>query len=86
MSDLIVMVQAFAELRYGVVAHTLENSVKYGHNLGHTPYYPLQSHSQILVLLYRIRRLSRRRWSDTCTRDLTFKLASHGETDAFPQF
>ena len=33
----IAMVQAFAELRYGVVAHTLENSVKYGHNLGHTP-------------------------------------------------
>ena len=31
-------VQAFAELRYGVVAHTLENSMKYGHNLGHTPY------------------------------------------------
>ena len=39
MSDPIAMVQAFAELRYGVVAHTLENSVKYGHNLGHTPYY-----------------------------------------------
>ena len=37
-SDPIAMVQAFAELRYGVVAHTLENSVKYGHNLGHTPY------------------------------------------------
>ena len=36
-SDPIVMVQAFAELRYGVVAHTLENSVKYGHNLGQTP-------------------------------------------------
>ena len=32
-SDPIAMVQAFAELRYGVVAHTLENSVKYGHNL-----------------------------------------------------
>ena len=31
-SDSIAMVQAFAELRYGVVAHTLENSVKYGHN------------------------------------------------------
>ena len=27
-SDPIAMVQAFAELRYGVVAHTLENSVK----------------------------------------------------------
>ena len=38
MSDPIAMVQAFAELRYGVVAHTLENSMKYGHNLGHTPY------------------------------------------------
>ena len=37
-SDPIAMVQAFAELRYGVVAHTLENSMKYGHNLGHTPY------------------------------------------------
>ena len=37
-SDPISMVQAFAELRYGVVAHTLENSVKYGHNLGQTPY------------------------------------------------
>ena len=36
-SDSIVMVQALAELRYAVVAHTLENSVKYGHNLGHTP-------------------------------------------------
>ena len=36
--DPIAMVQAFAELRYGVVAHTLENSMKYGHNLGHTPY------------------------------------------------
>ena len=28
--DPIVMVQAFAELRYGVVVHTRENSVKYG--------------------------------------------------------
>ena len=37
-SDPIAMVQAFAELRYGVVAHTLENRVKYGHNLGQTPY------------------------------------------------
>ena len=42
-SDPIAMVQAFAELRYGVVAHTLENSVKYGHNLGHTPYFSLTS-------------------------------------------
>ena len=32
--DSIVMVQAFAELRYGAVVHTRENSVKYGHNLG----------------------------------------------------
>ena len=37
-SDSIAMVQAFAELRYGVVAHTLENSVKYGHNFNQTPY------------------------------------------------
>ena len=36
-SDSIVMVQAFAELRYGVVVHTRENSVKYGHNLGPNP-------------------------------------------------
>ena len=41
-SDPIAMVQAFAELRYGVVAHTLENSVKYGHNLGQTPYQCVQ--------------------------------------------
>ena len=32
------MVQAFAELRYGVVVHTRENSVKYGHNFNQTPY------------------------------------------------
>jgi hypothetical protein len=32
------IVQAFAELRYGAVVHTRENSVKYGHNLGHTPF------------------------------------------------
>ena len=32
MSDPIAMVQAFAELRYGVVVHMRENSVKYGHN------------------------------------------------------
>ena len=40
MSDPIVMVQAFAELRYGVVVHMYmcENSVKYGHNLGQTLY------------------------------------------------
>ena len=43
-SDPIAMVQAFAELRYGVVAHTLENRVKYGHNLGQTPY-TICSHS-----------------------------------------
>ena len=30
--DPIVMVQAFAELRYGVVVHMRENSVKYGLN------------------------------------------------------
>ena len=32
------MVQAFAELRYGVVVHTRENCVKYGHNFIQTPY------------------------------------------------
>ena len=32
------LVQAFAELRYGAVVHTRENSVKYGHNLGQTPF------------------------------------------------
>jgi hypothetical protein len=38
-SDLIVMVQAFVELRYGVVVHMRENSVKYGHNfIGQTLY------------------------------------------------
>ena len=37
-SDSIVMVQALAELRYGVVVHTRENSVKYGHNFNQTPY------------------------------------------------
>ena len=36
MTDSIVMVQAFAELRYDVVVHTHENSVKYGHSLGQT--------------------------------------------------
>ena len=36
--DPIVMVQAFAELRYGVVVHTRENSVKYGHNFNQTLY------------------------------------------------
>ena len=30
MPDPIVMVQTFAELRYGVVLHMRENSVKYG--------------------------------------------------------
>ena len=38
MSDPIVMVQAFAELRYGVVVHMRENSVNYGHNFNQTPY------------------------------------------------
>ena len=37
-SDSIVMVQAFAELRYGVVVHMRENSVKYGHNFNQTLY------------------------------------------------
>ena len=36
--DSIVIVQAFEELRYGVVVHTRENSVKYGHNFNQTPY------------------------------------------------
>ena len=36
--DPIVMVQAFAELRYGVVVHMRENSVKYGHNFNQTLY------------------------------------------------
>ena len=35
--DPIVMVQAFAELRYGVVVHMRENSVKYGHNFNPNP-------------------------------------------------
>ena len=35
MPDPIVMVQAFAELRYDVVVHMRENSVKYGHNFNH---------------------------------------------------
>ena len=39
-SDPIVMAQAFAELRYGVVIHTRENSVKYGHNFNQTLYGP----------------------------------------------
>ena len=38
-SDSIAIVQAFAELRYGAVVHTRENSVKYGHNLGQTLYH-----------------------------------------------
>jgi hypothetical protein len=37
-SDPIVMAQAFAELRYGVVIHTRENSVKYGHNFTTKPF------------------------------------------------
>jgi len=32
------MVQALAELRYGVLVHTRENSVKYGLNFNQTPY------------------------------------------------
>ena len=37
-SDSIAIVQAFAELRYGVVVlHVRENSVKYGHNFNQTP-------------------------------------------------
>ena len=37
-SDPIAMVQALAELRYGVLVHTRENSVKYGLNFNQTPY------------------------------------------------
>ena len=36
-SDSIAVLQAFAELRYGAVVHTRENSVKYGHK-GQTLY------------------------------------------------
>ena len=32
------MVQALAELRYGAVVHTRENSVKYGLNFNQAPY------------------------------------------------
>jgi hypothetical protein len=32
-----VLVQVFAELRYGVVAHTREDRVKYGLNFNQTP-------------------------------------------------
>ena len=51
-SDSIAIVQAFAELRYGAVVHTRENSVKYGHNLGQTLYHPrpLTHTSQPLAL------------------------------------
>ena len=38
MPDSIVMVQAFKELRYGVVVHMRENSVKYGHNFNQPLY------------------------------------------------
>ena len=34
----IVMAQALAELRYGIVAHQHESGFKYGHNFAHTPY------------------------------------------------
>jgi hypothetical protein len=37
-SDPIVTVQAFAELRYGVVVHMREHSVKYGHTINQTLY------------------------------------------------
>ena len=40
-SDPIAMVQALAELRYGVVVHTRENSLKYGLNFNQTPYLTL---------------------------------------------
>ena len=38
-SDHIVMVQAFTELRCGVVVHMRENSVKYGHNFNQQTLY-----------------------------------------------
>ena len=41
------MVQTLAELRYGVVVHTRENSVKYGHNFNQTPY----EHAQIHMIM-----------------------------------
>ena len=41
-SDPIAMVQALAELRYGVVVHTRENSVKYGLNFNRVQPNPLQ--------------------------------------------
>ena len=37
-SDSIAILQAFAELRYGVVVHMRENSVKYEHNFNQTLY------------------------------------------------
>ena len=50
-SDPIAMVQALAELRYGVVVHTRENSVKYGLNFNQTPYrFSLQFHVQFSLL------------------------------------
>ena len=49
-SDPIVMVQAFAELRYGVVVlHVRENSVKYGHNFNQTLYTSLEWDTPAIV-------------------------------------
>ena len=47
--DSIAIVQAFAELRYGVVVHTRENSVKYGHNFNQTPYDKLPSQKNLTL-------------------------------------
>ena len=58
-SDSIAILQAFAELRYGAVVHTRENSVKYGHNLGQT-LYAVQYRLPILLQSYVIRKISAR--------------------------
>ena len=52
MSDSIAIVQAFAELRYGAVVHTRENSVKYGHNLD--PFTPKTRTIHLTVLPDRV--------------------------------
>ena len=53
----IVMAQAFAELRYGVVVHTRENSVKYGHKLGQRN--PLARTSCVVLVACVCRRVCR---------------------------
>ena len=70
-SDPIAMVQALAELRYGVVVHTRENSVKYGLNFNQTPYnlrglHTTHVHSTLLDVTHarcaRVRPLQLTRW------------------------